>query len=175
MIFAQFEILMGPLFHHTSKSKESHSALKAKLTKLAHSFCGTPIGMSMTNLIMHRECFQAIKSLRNNSDIIITKADKSNVVVILNKSDYLTKMNVTLDSQKFKKIGPVSKNDNTARIEGQRRLLAFSKENMLAKSVYEYIRPSGSQTPRMYSLPKTTKKDMPLRPILSMVDLAQHK
>ena len=166
---------MGPLFHHTSKSKESHSALKAKLTKLAHSSCGTPIGMSMINFTMHRECFQAIKSLRNNSDIIITKADKSNVVVILNKSDYLTKMNVTLDSQKFQKIGPGNKNDNTARIEGQRRLLALTKENMLAKSVYEYIRPSGSQTPRMNGLPKTLKKDVPLRPILSMVGLAQHK
>ena len=103
MIFAQFEVLMGPLFHYTSKSKESHSALKAKLTNLAHYFCGTLIGMSMTNFTMHRECFQAIKSLRNNSDIIISKADKSNVVVILNKSDSLTKMNVTLDSQKFQK------------------------------------------------------------------------
>ena len=69
-------------------------------------------------------------------------------------------MNVIYDLQKFQKIGPISENDNTARREGsiQRRLLAFVKENMLSKSVYEHIRPSGSQRPRMYGLPKTHKK-----------------
>ena len=54
-IFADFAVLMGQLFHHTSKSKESHGALKAKLTDLVHSFCGTPI--DTTNFTMHRECF----------------------------------------------------------------------------------------------------------------------
>ena len=95
---------------------------------------------------MHREGFQAIKSLRNNSDIIITKANKSNAVVILNKSDYLIKINVILDSQKFQKIGLVNENDNRATINGsiQCRLLALTKENMLTKLVYEHIRPSGS-------------------------------
>ena len=161
-IFAEFEVSMEQLFRLTSKSKESHSALKAKLTDLAHSFCSTHI--DMTNFTMHRECFQAIKSPRNNSDIMITKADKSNAVVIIDKSDYLTKMNITLDSQKFQKIGPVNEHDKTARIESsiQRRLLALTKENMLAKSVYEHIRPSGSQRTGMYDLLKTHKKGVPL-------------
>ena len=59
---------------------------------MAHSFCGTPIDMS--NFCIHCECFEAIKSLRNNADIVITKANKSNTVVIFNKTDYLTKMPV---------------------------------------------------------------------------------
>ena len=97
----------------------------------------------MTNFTVHRECFQAIKSLRNNSDIIISKADKSNAVVILGKSDYSTKINVILNLQKFQKIGSVNENDKTARIEGsfQLRLPSLMKENKLAKSVYELIRP----------------------------------
>ena len=109
---------------------------------------------------MHREGFQAIKSLRNNSDIIITKANKSNAVVILNKSDYLIKINVILDSQKFQKIGLVNENDNRARINGsiQRRLLALTKENMLTKLVYEHIRPSGSYDPECMAIPKLTKR-----------------
>ena len=57
---------------------------------------------------MHRECFEAIKSLRLNSDIMITKPDKGSGVVILNKTDYLTKMNSILnDSSKFQNIGPL--------------------------------------------------------------------
>ena len=166
---------MGQLFHHTSKSKEGLSALKAKLTDLAHSFCETPIDMS--NFYMHRECSEAIKSLRNNADIVITKADKSNTVVILNKTDYLTKMHVILNSQKFQEIGSVDTHDNTARIEGsiQRRLLTLLKSEALARSAYEAIRPSGSQRPRLYGLPKTHKDGVLLRPILSMIGSAQHE
>ena len=78
-IFAEFEVLMDQLLHHSSKSKKDLSALKARLNDLAHSFCGSPI--DLTDFTMHRECFAAIRSLRNNNDIIITKADKSSKVV----------------------------------------------------------------------------------------------
>jgi len=61
---------------------------------------------------MQKECFVAIKSLRNNNNIIITKADKSSALVILDKSDYIAKMNVNLDNSKFCKIGPVETIDN---------------------------------------------------------------
>ena len=47
-------------------------------------------------------------------------------MVILNKSDYITKMNLTLnDESKFQQIGPADTNDNTEKIEAkiQRRLL----------------------------------------------------
>ena len=120
--------------------------------------------------------FSSIKPLRNSSGIIITKADKSTAVVILDKSDYLTKMNVTLDLQKFQKIGLVNENI-TAKIESsiQRYLLALTKANMPVISVYEHIRSSGSQRPRMYGLSKTHTKDVPLRPILSIAGSAQHE
>ena len=42
-IFAEFELLIGQLLHHTPKSKESVSALMVKLNNLAHSYCGSPI------------------------------------------------------------------------------------------------------------------------------------
>ena len=86
---------MGQLFHHSSKSKEDLCALKARLNDLAHSFCGSPI--DLTDFSMHRECFAAIRSLRNNNDITITKADKSSQVGILNKSDYITKFKKSYD------------------------------------------------------------------------------
>ena len=57
-IFAEFEVLMGQLFHHSSKSKECLSALKAKLNNLAHAFCGTQV--DLTDFTKHRECCEAI-------------------------------------------------------------------------------------------------------------------
>ena len=68
-------------------------------------------------------------------------------------------MHVILNSLKFQKIGPVNTRDNTARVEGsiQRRLLTLVKSEALVRSVYKAIRPSGSQRPRLYGLPKTHK------------------
>ena len=127
---------------------------------------------------MHRECLSAIKSLRSNSNIVITKPDKGSGVVILNKTDYVKKMNSILeDETKFLTLGPSSKMDNASKIESriQRRLLQLHKEDLLPANLYDLIRPTGSQRPRMYGLPKTHKKDVPLRPILSMTGSAQHQ
>ena len=75
---------------------------------------------------MHKECFRAINQLQKNDDIIVTKLDKGSGIVLLNKSDHVDKMNKILDDQlKFRRLGPVSSNDNTASIESrlQKQLL----------------------------------------------------
>ena len=46
---------------------------------------------------------------------------------------------------------------------------------MLTNEVYDRIRPTGSQRPQMYGLPKIHKPNVPLRPILSMIGSAQHE
>ena len=120
---------------------------------------------------MDNSCLQAIKSLRSNKAILITKADKGSGVVILNKSDYVNKMECILsDISKFKFLGPVSKFDKNGKNEAklQRHLLKLVKADELPQNVYQFIRPTGSQRPRMYGLPKIHKQNAPCRPILSM-------
>jgi len=69
---------------------------------------------------MTKECFQAIKSLRMNEDIIITKPDKGSGVGILNRNEYNDKMMTILnDNTKFFDLGPATSNDNTAKIGTQ--------------------------------------------------------
>ena len=87
-------------------------------------------------------------------------------------------MNKILDDQsKFRRLRPVSSNDNTASIESrlQKRLLDLVKADLMPKWIYDAIRPTGSQRPRMYGLPKTHKEGTPLRPILSMTSSSHHK
>jgi len=113
-----------------------------------------------------------------NEDIIITKPDKGSGVVTLNKNEYNDNMMTILnDITKFLDLGPAISNDNTAKIETQiqRRLLQLNKKKLISKTEYKAIRPTGSQRPRMYGLPKTHRKDVPLRPILSMTGSAQHE
>ena len=115
-IFAEFELLWAQLLHHSASSIEQHTALKVRLANLAHLYCDSAI--DSFDFTLHKEGFRAINSLRKNDDIIITKPDKCSGVVLLNKSCYVDKMNEILDHQsKFKRLGPVSSNDNTASIE----------------------------------------------------------
>ena len=164
-IFAEFESLWAQLLHHNASSVEQSTSLKARLANLPHLHSDSTID-SRDFTPMHKECFRAINGLRKNDDIIITKPDKSSVVVLLNKSDYVDKMNEILDDQsKFKRLRSVSSNDNTASVELhlQKRLLDLVKADLMPKWIYDAIRPTGSQRPRMYGLPKTHKEGTPLR------------
>ena len=111
-IFAEFKVLIAQLQYHRPQSLEKHSALKAKLSDLAHAYCGTPVDAG--DFLMRRECISAIESQRSNSNILSTKPDKGSGVVILNKTDYIKKMNSILeDERKFLTLGPLSEKDNT--------------------------------------------------------------
>ena len=143
---------------------------------MAHAYCGTLV--DARDFLMHRECLCAIKSLRSNSNILITKPDKGSGMVILNKTDYIKKMNSILeDETKFLTLGLSSEKDNTSKIESRIQccLLQLHKDDLLPANLYDLIRPTGSQRPCMYGLPKALKKDVPLRPILSMTCSVQHQ
>jgi len=94
------------------------------------------------------------------------------------KNEYNDKMKTILnDTTKFLDFGRATNNDNTTKIETliQRRCLQLSKEKLISKPEYKAIRPTASQQPHMYGLPKTHKKDVSLRPNLSMTGSAQHE
>ena len=56
-----------------------------------------------------------------------------------------------------------------------RLLKELRDKSEIEEEVYNQIRSTGASRPRLYGLPKTHKKDCPLRPILSMIGSAQHK
>jgi len=96
------------ILSHIPTSNDDLQALKAKLTDFAHSY-GKLLPL-WNNSPFQGEHFRALKSLRNNEDIIITKADKGGNCVILQKSDYISKMEDVLnDETKFTKLGTVEK------------------------------------------------------------------
>ena len=53
-------------------------------------------------------------------------------------------------------------------------MLKLVKADELPQNVYQVIRPTGSQRPRMHGLPKIHKQNA-CRPILSMIGSAQHE
>ena len=137
VVFSNFESLSAQLNHHKPVSTEAHNNLDAKLCDFAHSYSGTQIDLGDFRMI--KNCIKELKQLKNDKNIIITKPDKGSGVVILNSSDYVSKMeNILNDCTKFKHIGSVNSFDFTARIElsYQRKMLGWYKNKLISETTH---------------------------------------
>ncbi|MGL4482182.1 MAG: hypothetical protein ACRCTW_06610, partial [Lactococcus garvieae] len=96
---------------------------------------------------------QELKQLRQNKDIILARPDKGAGIVLMNRNDYLSKMNCILnDRSKFKKLE--NNKDRMCQIENKltKLLKALLKEAHISLTEFESLKPTGSQIPRLYGL-----------------------
>ena len=114
----------------------------------------------------------ALENLKKNDSIFITKADKSNAVVIMDKTDYKNKINslladtdtyITLTSSPLKRLAS----------EFNKKVKDLLKNvPTIDPSKFLQINP---KLPYMYGLPKTHKENIPLRPIISQCGSFSYK
>jgi hypothetical protein len=109
---------------------------------------------------------QALKVLKAEKDILILPADKGCATVILDKSEYVAKMDALVKDEKT--YTQLSK-DPTQKYRNK----LIKELRSLKKDVPEYLYwqmyPSGVIPPRIYGLPKIHKPSVPLRPIVSSI------
>jgi hypothetical protein len=112
---------------------------------------------------------EALINLSKNKEIIISKSDKGNAVVIQDVSDYRKKIGEILSAtNKFKKLkdgDPTVKRENSL----YKRLTKLWKELKLDLCILDRIRPRGSRAGVLYGLPKVHKNGVPIRPIISAI------
>ncbi|KFD59750.1 hypothetical protein M514_28070 [Trichuris suis] len=110
-----------------------------------------------------------LNQLRSNPDLIITRADKGNVVVLLDSSKYKeTVLALLSNSHLYKPL----RSDPTSRLRKDLRSLldSFALETQDAElsKIHKHLRFSSNiRPPELYCLPKIHKPDIPLRPIVS--------
>ena len=110
----------------------------------------------------------ALKSLRNNKDILILRADKGNATVVINTVDYNDKIGTLLDDTTVYKA--VSYNP-TARVTRRIRALIKDHQDLFTEDEYCWLyKPKIIQPPKLYGLPKVHKNNVPLRPIVSQIN-----
>lgn len=107
--------------------------------------------------------------LSKNKDIVISKANKGNAIVIQNRNDYLAKVGEILSTQgKFNELPTDPTIEREKRLQNHLRYLGdkrFIDENIIRR-----IQPCGSRAGVMYGLPKVHKKGTPIRPIISAMN-----
>lgn len=142
---------------------------KANKIKTILNEFGNKLKMKIDNEIpnLSSEERNAISTLLKEHSLVISKVDKGNAIVVMNKSDYLFKAKEILnDDKSFKKL-----NFNLTE-EREKELINFLLELKRNKSIsleeYNVMRPdTGSRTPEAYFLVKVHKLGQPVRPIIS--------
>ena len=124
---------------------------------------------------LDNEELKTLINLSKNKNLVISKADKGNAVVVQNKSDYVKKVKSILeDGNKFKILDEDPTIDREEKLQ-KKLYYMFKFKNSFGAKTYARIRPVGSRSGVMYGLPKIHKKDAPIRPIISSIGTYTYK
>ncbi|XP_076068333.1 uncharacterized protein LOC143040785 [Oratosquilla oratoria] len=113
----------------------------------------------------------AAKELKDNNDIVIRRADKSHIFVLLDKEDYLSKMSRILDdTKKFKKITINPTDGLKVKLN---RLIRTN--NALTGAPKLPLIEGDHKLGYIYGNVKTHESNQPLRPIISQIPAVTYK
>ena len=131
-----------------------------------------------------KDKYNSLKVLLKDENIIIQKSDKANSGVILNKNDYVKRMEELLaDKTKLKKLNIETGKDynhiHNQELKISETLRSLKKAGSMLSSTYERINPRGTIPSVLYGLfkvHKPTVNNIPkLRPILSAINSPTYK
>ena len=168
---AQFENVFHQLSVVHPVSQDKQNWFRNKLTDIAYDFIFSPI---RDRCALSKKHLQALREL-STKDVIIIRPDKGSGAVVLDKEEYLRKMETILaDRSKFKEL---EKGTCSEEIEKRvnRHLELLLKLRLIDERTYRSLKPCGTTTPQLYGLPKTHKDGLPLRPVLAMANSPYHK
>ena len=110
-----------------------------------------------------------MRTLRENPQITIQKADKGSAVVVMNTTDYLREGYRQLQDEQFYQKIP---EDITNKISNNilEHLTEMRSLNLITQKNFEFLNIPNPTEARFYLLPKIHKKTVPGRPICSSVN-----
>lgn len=114
---------------------------------------------------MHKEKQAALKTLKQDKNIVILPADKGNATVVMDAAQYEEKVASLLEDTVYEKV----KRDPTAATEKKvlKEVRELEKKELIPKNLGTRLKPSASVPPKLYGQPKIHKAEVPLHPIVS--------
>ena len=163
-------------------SKYKLDLLKVDLKKVAYSTFNRYDFLKELNL--SKPEYDALKILTSNEDIVIHKSDKGNSVVIVNREDYLKRMQELVDDvSKFEYVEVEKGKDYNFMVKEVKEVNNLLHELLAKQSISvdqsEKLRPNGPSPARLYGLPKIHKAPVDglpkYRPIISQIGSSTYK
>ena len=174
--FSVFEKLAYSLL--PLSDEKTFNSFRRDCSHLAHKFYSGHWGKNWLPFL-NSDDLKILKTLGKNVQLVITKPDKGNGVVVMDRSVYIDKINSLLnDHSKFELIDCPDRFRLIYKIEDKiNRFLSTLKNNgTLSRDSYEDLYVSGSSFGILYGSPKVHKgPSVPLRPILAAYNLPSYK
>ena len=135
---------------------------------LRNEICGALKSARPPRPNVSKEERQAVPELQKLKDVMILPADKGRATVLMDRSEYESKMNEMLsDTQTYEVLAK----DPTGGKRGYRQklidvLTRLLSERKITQTQYNELYPTTFHMPRIYGSPKIHKDNCPLRPIV---------
>ena len=156
--------------------------LKVDLKKIAYSSFNNYNFLKELNLSLPE--YQALQRLSSNKDIVIHKSDNGNSVVLVNRTDYLSRMQEMVDdTTKFEKLGVKPDKDYNFMTKEKKDVDELLSElvdkGSISQADRDKLSPDSPNPARLYGLPKIHKPlvdGLPkCRPIISQIGSPTYK
>ena len=159
------QVQMELLYQNLEKlEKDQKIELNPRLKELMSAEASKHRNVRHQSLITPELKAAALK-LKNNETLVIRKADKTSIYVLMNKNDYIEKINSILsDTEKFKNINKDP--TNSLKVKTNKLIDALNAAQgdiKIPRIIGEY------KSGYLYGNVKTHKQNYPLRPVISQV------
>ena len=168
-----------PKFTHNSSWTPSdssvHPAILETIEAINKEISELAIPKDLPNLSSAE--LEALKNIKNNSNIVIKPADKGGCVVVMNRSSYINEGKRQLNDERYyKKIAEPLFSDNASKIDDI--LWDLHQRHFISEKQFQYLKSPESPRPRIFYLLPKIHKDVskwaapdqpPGRPIVSNV------
>ncbi|XP_077255641.1 uncharacterized protein LOC143893802 [Temnothorax americanus] len=147
----------------------TQSAIRNRTAHIVNNIAKVPIPKSNVNLKIKQLLSTTKEFLKRNDNLILTRADKGNVTVALDKDKYVESIEEILrDTDTYIRINK----DPTRKLTNSIRdlLTRWSKSDFISRSTHKRIFTSDGVLSRAYGLPKIHKPNCPFRLIVSSLN-----
>ena len=164
-----FEKLLNSLSSLPLREGVGFDGVKRGIVSICHRYFHNFNPSRVFSPIFSRGDVTLLRNFAADKSLVITKPDKGNGVVILDRSLYKEKMETILsDRSKFTIVSdPILKTIRQVEDKINRLLTKLKSLGMISEELYKYLFVSGSTPGILYGLPKIHKALVPLRPIFS--------
>jgi hypothetical protein len=112
-----------------------------------------------------KELIGTLKQLKKDPSLVICRADKGNVTVVMDRIDYNTKIgNLLRDQDAYEPLAQDPTKETVLRLECSIKGLVGQKR--ISDKMGKFLRPTNPEAPTFFGMPKIHKEGVPLRPVV---------
>ncbi len=144
---------------------DNQDLLRSQITNAITNFVHA--GTQLPSLSINLELVTR-KFLKDNPNLVITRSDKGNVTVAMDRDAYLEKsLELLNDAETYRLVAkdPISSVENSC----NNLIKTLKNKEFIPSEMAKALTTYNGTCPKFYGLPKVHKPDIPLRPIISCI------